>query len=210
MSEIRKCDNEKYYFDNKCCPGCGSDGSIIADEKQRRQLSKFVSGLLRHFPQDYNLDISERGWIDVDSVIRVCDNKYDWFREEILYAVIETDRKGRFEYDEQRVRASYGHSIDDVNIEDNNENIPEKLYHGTDPSVLDSIMEEGIKAMNRNKVHMTDSIDEAKKVGHRHCGEPTILEIDARKMIQDGLNITKRSSVIFTSDEVPPKYISQY
>lgn len=206
MSEVRKCDDR--FYEGEQCPICGEVGDMVIDHDKRRKASKFLSGLLRHFPDDYDVNLDTRGWVSTGEVLEACSDKYDWIDSEQVLAIVATDNKGRFEVDGYSIRASYGHSVDDVELEENNTVVPNVLYHGTDGENVESIMEEGLKPMNRNMVHMTDSADEALEVGRRHTSDPTLLEIDAESMMNDGLTIVKRGKVVYTSDHVPSEYIS--
>lgn len=210
MSEIRKCDKNDRFYEGEACPDCGDVvDEVVLDSDRRKQVSKFVSGLLRHFPEDFDIQIDDKGWTETGDVIDACKKKYSWINSEMILGVVATDSKGRFEVDGYQIRASYGHSVDHVDLEDNNEAVPNVLYHGTDPSNLDSIMDEGLKPMNRRNVHMTDDIEEAKNVAQRHTDNPTILEIDAESMLSSGLDVTKRAAYIYTSDQVPARFVEE-
>ncbi|TQQ81480.1 RNA 2'-phosphotransferase [Halonotius roseus] len=206
MSNIACCDDHG-YFDTAECPSCGAAGTHILDGSTRRQISKFLSGALRHFPEDAGLDLDEAGWTALDSVIDRASEKYNIDREAVI-GIIQTDPKGRFEVDNDRVRAAYGHSVD-VDLESGGTPVPDTLYHGTAPDALDSIHESGLKPMNRQYVHLSESVDDAKEVGSRHATDPVILRVDAAAMGDDGRTITKRGKSVYTTDRVPPRYLSE-
>ena len=172
----------------------------MASEK-RRQASKFISGLLRHFPDEYELGISSHGWADTDEVIGVVKEEYDWMSGKKLVAIVRTDEKGRFEVEGKEIRASYGHSID-VTIENQEAKCPDELYHGTEPTNVSSILEDGLKSMSRQAVHLTDSQEEAIKVGKRHCGAPQLLRIDAEQLSEE-YEINKSGESVYTVERVP-------
>ncbi|WP_224450533.1 RNA 2'-phosphotransferase [Haloprofundus salilacus] len=178
----------------------------MLDEKRRRQLSRFVSGALRHFPDDFGLSIDSQGWTDYDSLAKVVTAKYAWAEPRHVAAVIETDEKGRFERQDDRIRAAYGHSID-VDLEATESTVPDQLYHGTDPRILDSILEEGLRPMSRQYVHLSSTIEEAHTVGRRHADTPVVLAVDTDAMKREGYQIDKRGAETFTVERVPPKYI---
>lgn len=209
MTEIRKCDDNDRFYEGKNCPDCGAVGSEVLDSNKRTQVSKFLSGLLRHFPEDFDVNIDDEGWANTGDVIGACKDKYGWIDSEMILAVVATDPKGRFEVEGYRIRASYGHSVDYVTLEDGNSSVPDVLYHGTDPDNVESILGEGLKPMNRNHVHMTDDVEEARNVAVRHTDDPTILAIDAESMLSESMEVTKRATYIYTADEVPSRFISK-
>lgn len=179
-----------------------------------------MSGALRHFPDDAGLNLDDRGWTSEASLIEAVDRKYDWAGPTHVDAVIETDPKGRFERTavstsddraERRrgyARAAYGHSVD-VDLEPTETPVPAELYHGTAPRNLASIRETGLQPMSRQQVHLSGTIETARQVGHRHTSEPIVLAIDAAAMIADGHRIAKRGQETYTTDRVPPDYLSE-
>ena len=205
MPAIRECD-EHGYFLGGACPDCETRGRKVLSGDRREQLSKFVSGSLRHFPDDSGIDLGEHGWTSYDRLVDVVTDEYGWARPEHVAAVVTTDPKGRFERDGDRIRASYGHSVG-VTLEVEDTPVPETLFHGTPPSNLDSIAEEGLRPMNRQKVHLSGTIDEAVSVGRRHADDPVVLAIDADAMLADDYRIVKRGREVYTTDHVPPRYL---
>jgi len=63
--------------------------------------------------------------------------------------------------------------------------------------------------MSRQHVHLTDSVDEARNVGERHAVDAVVLRIDAARMLSDGWDITKRGKFVYTTEKVPPVYITE-
>ncbi|WP_224332650.1 RNA 2'-phosphotransferase [Haloprofundus halobius] len=202
---IRVCDDHGYFAEEDC-PVCGNEGKPVLNEKRRRQLSKFISGALRHFPNDVGLSIDSQGWTSYDSLIDTVTGKYAWAESGHVEAVVATDEKGRFERRNDRIRAAYGHSID-VDLEATESTVPDRLYHGTDPEVLDSIFEEGLRPMSRQYVHLSETVEEARAVGQRHADNPVVLAVDANAMKRDGYQIDRRGEGTYTVERVPSKYV---
>lgn len=207
MSSIQKCRNNNYFSSSKC-PNCGNKGEKIINEKNRIKLSKFMGGALRHFPKDSGISINKKGWVNIEDMFSSIKQKYKWATKEKMKAVISTDPKDRFEILDNKIRASYGHSIE-ISLEKTTDKVPNTLYHGTKPSNINPIMKTGLLPMERQEVHLSKTIKEARKVGYRHSENPTILKIDSKKMTEKGLRITKRGKGVYTTDKVPPNYISQ-
>ena len=173
------------------------------------KISKFLSGLLRHFPEKFGLKVDSYGWADLEVVTHIVSEKYGLDKKQALQIIkelVKTDPKERFEIKDNRIRAKYGHSIK-VKIEWSEEGeIPSVLYHGTARSSLKSIMEKGLLPISRREVHLSKSVKDAIEVGRRHDKIPIILKINAKQMIEEGYQIRKKGKV-FTTDHVPPKYI---
>ncbi|WP_339104902.1 RNA 2'-phosphotransferase [Haloterrigena salinisoli] len=220
---IRTCEEHGPYSSaNGRCPVCDARGKLLLSGERRRRLSKFVSGALRHFPEDVGLELDERGWTDYESLADAVERKYDWAEPSHVAAVIATDPKGRFERTDVesestgggRVRASYGHSVDvDLESEATRESeptdapVPDELYHGTAPANVASIREEGLRPMSRQRVHLSGSREAARGVGARHASDPVVLAVDTAAMLADGHRIIKRGRETYTTDAVAPEYI---
>lgn len=204
---VRTC-NDHGHFVGESCPVCGDTGETVLGENRRVRLSKFMSGVLRHFPADVGLTLDTRGWVDYDAFVDAVTDNYSWAKPQQVAAVVTTDSKGQFERLDDRIRAVYGHSVD-VSIQATEADVPTRLYHGTAPRNLDSIAEEGLKPMSRQHVHLSKTPREALAVGGRHADEPVVLVIDSETMARDGFEIDKRGHDIYTVDSIPPEYIEQ-
>ncbi len=190
------------YFEGKC--RCGR-GKILLTQEERERISKFLSGLLRHFPDSFGIELDKFGFAELKDVVRVLRDRYGVGEREVL-AIAMFDRKGRFEVRNGKIRARYGHSVKVEYRWSEGEEVPDKLYHGTKPENVESIMKTGLLPMKRNEVHLSESVEDALEVGKRHCENPVVLEIDARKMLEDGFEIRKKGRV-YTTDYVPSRYI---
>ncbi len=172
-------------------------------------VSRFLSGLLRHFPEKFGVELDSYGWANVEEVARVIAERYRMSEKDavrLIEEIVKNDPKGRFELKGGRIRAKYGHSVKVETRWSESGEIPSILYHGTSRKAVRSILEKGILPMKRREVHLSGSIADAVEVGRRYDPNPVVLRIDARKMIKNGHEIRKKGKV-FTTDYVPPEYI---
>lgn len=176
--------------------------------KQLNRISRFLSLVLRHRPEQIDIELEKEGWADVATILQKLD-----ITKDDLDHIVNSNDKQRFHYDESgmKIRAAQGHSKElDVTI-DMNEYIPEVgkyLYHGTSNSNLDKVVDSGIKPMTRKDVHLSIDEETAVKVGKRRDRNPVILTIDARKMYIDGHKFRISKNGVVLCDFVPPEYIS--
>ena len=205
MADLRICGTHG-PFEGEGCPGCGATGTQLLSTERRTQVSKFCSGAPRHFPADAGLELDDAGWADWETLVDRTRANYEWLDAAALAALVQLDPKGRFERDGDRVRAAYGHSVD-VDLEPGDTPIPDVLYHGTAPDALAAIETEGLRPMSRQHVHLSGSVAAAREVGSRHAAEPVVLRVDAAAMVEDGREITKRGTEVYTTARVPPSYL---
>jgi len=84
---------------------------------------------------------------------------------------------------------------------------PNLLYHGTLQNKVFRILNEGLKPMERQYVHLSIDMDTATKVAERRKGEIKILEVEALKAYNDGLSFYKEDNGIWLADIISHKYI---
>jgi putative RNA 2'-phosphotransferase len=218
IAPVATCPDHGWYA-GEMCPRCDADGERVLSGRHRERLSKFVSGALRHFPDDAGLSLDAAGWATWTSLVDTVERRYDWADGRTVEALVTTDPKGRFETrevdGEREVRAAYGHSVDvdlDTASPGVDHAVPDVLYHGTAPRNLDAIRAEGLKPMGRRAVHLSGSRETARDVGRRHTdadGDPVVLAVDVRALVDAGFEVRKRGVDTYTVSRVPPRFLSR-
>ena len=202
---IRKC-NEHGYFRGHECPECGENGRYVLDDDREERLGRFISGALRHFPDDIGFEMDMQGWVDLDLLCDIMESRYRWATEERLIALIESDIKRRYEAEGSRIRARYGHS---VNVDlDYPGNEFAYLYYGASLEEIDMILENGIAPIRQRYVHLSTSYRKANEAASVHSENPIVIEVDAETAQQDGLFFMAVNDDIVLVDYVPPEYLS--
>ncbi|WP_316635876.1 RNA 2'-phosphotransferase [uncultured Flavobacterium sp.] len=177
------------------------------NEKTTKTVSKFLSLVLRHSPEKIGLKLDENGWADVAELIEKCNKKGNRLDLELLDYVVENNDKKRFAFseDKTKIRASQGHSISvELNLDEAEPS--EFLYHGTVGKFLESIKKEGLQKMSRQHVHLSKDLETAIKVGSRR-GAAQILTVRSGAMHRDGFKFYLSENNVWLTDEVPVKYI---
>lgn len=57
--------------------------------------------------------------------------------------------------------------------------------------------------MNRQLVHLSGTVADARDVGARHSDHPVVLAIDASGLLVDDRDVTKRGKSVYTTAFVP-------
>lgn len=177
---------------------------------QRISISKFLSYVLRHHPEELDLKMDRHGWVPVDTLVKRARKKGKPLSRDLLVEIINQSEKKRFTLsaDGRFIRAGYGHSIDvELGLEPTGP--PDCLWHGTAVKNLESIRARGLIPGTRRYVHLSDNKDDARQVGSRH-GSPKILIVKAGKMNRDGFTFYQSDSEpgIWLTGKVPPKFIA--
>jgi putative RNA 2'-phosphotransferase len=170
-----------------------------------RSLSKFMSLILRHQPEQFGLKLDNRGFAPIEDLTAAIQTKKSWITEDDIRRIAERSEKQRFEINGSLIRARYGHSVPVAFDEDETEP-PELLFHGSSRSAIESMRSEGIQAMDRQYVHLSIDEEEARKVGLRHDPEPVVLRIKALEAHREGHAFYKTGQ-LFMTKVVPPRFI---
>ncbi|MCI4328974.1 MAG: hypothetical protein L3J86_05260, partial [Thermoplasmata archaeon] len=107
---------------------------------------------------------------------------YHWLRMHHLVAIAESDPKGRYEVKDDRVRATYGHTVE-VNLDLPTENVPDELYYPA---------------------------EDARAAGVVRTPEPVILSIDAEAARAEGIVIMRAGKTVYLVDNVPAKFLQRH
>ncbi|NRT36070.1 putative RNA 2'-phosphotransferase [Clostridium beijerinckii] len=170
------------------------------------RISKFISLILRHKPEEIGLTLDEYGYINTSDLINGLNKKGHKVTISDIERIVAEDGKQRYSFDNDKtkIKANQGHSIK-VNLELQAVEPPEVLYHGTATRFMDSICREGIKKQSRQYVHLSADIETATKVGKRH-GELVIFKISSEQMNKDGYKFFLSENKVWLTDYVPAKY----
>ncbi len=178
-------------------------------DKESDKLGRILALVLRHAPEKFNVEMDINGWVAVDSL---CDGikgqrrDFHWLKPWHFEAVAITEEKGRYEVEGERIRATYGHSIE-IEIDLPTDDIPDVLFYPVNPDEVDDIIKLGIKGGDRRHVHLSKSIAKAYEAGSVRIKSPSIVEVDSVRAIADGVEIFRAGKLVFLAEEIPPQYL---
>ena len=170
--------------------------------------SRFISLILRHKPEVIGITLDEHGWADVQELIDGINKSGGHNLDMVtLEEIARTDEKQRYSFNEDHtlIRANQGHSIP-VDVELEEKNPPDILWHGTGEKYVSSIDLQGLIPKSRLYVHLSTDLETARKVGSRH-GKPVIYEIDCKKMSADGYKFFESVNHVWLTKKVPVRYM---
>jgi putative RNA 2'-phosphotransferase len=173
------------------------------------KISKYLSKHLRHTPERLGLTLAPGGWVSIEELLAACvAQKFSITRRE-LEDVVASNDKQRFSFDDTktRIRANQGHSVE-VDLQLEPQTPPPVLYHGTGEQSVPAILRSGLLKMSRHHVHLSPSLETARKVGMRH-GRPVIFAIDTAAMQQADYTFCCSDNGVWLVDEVPVQYLQQ-
>ena len=126
-----------------------------------------------------------------------------------LEEIVRTDNKQRYSFNEDKtlIRANQGHSIP-VDVELEEVEPPEYLWHGTGQKYMESIDKEGLVPKSRLYVHLSGDVETATNVGKRH-GKLLMYKVLSKKMVEDGYKFYRSVNGVWLTKSVPVKYLEK-
>ena len=170
------------------------------------EISKFLSYVLRHAPQELELVLDAEGWTSYSELSRKVCEKFGIVDADIRRVIAENPKK-RFTLAGDRVRAAQGHSVE-VELGLKPQVPPDTLYHGTTAKAWEAIRISGLKPMNRTHVHLSPDIETARTVAIRRKGPYVLLKVDSRAMQVAGYAFFAADNGVWLTHEVTPDYLS--
>ena len=170
------------------------------------EISRFISLVLRHKPEALDITLDEHGWADVETLVAKLNQRQP-FTMEMLEKIVREDNKQRYSFNEDKtlIRANQGHSIP-VDVELEQKEPPEYLWHGTGERFRAPILAEGLTPQSRLYVHLSRDTQTAVTVGKRH-GKPLLFRVHAGRMAKDGYAFYLSVNGVWLTKAVPPQYL---
>ena len=172
------------------------------------KTSRFLSLILRHQPEAIGISLDEHGWADINELIDGINKSGKYHIDmDILEEIVRTDNKQRYTISEDKklIRANQGHSIP-VDVELEEKEPPEILFHGTATRFMDSINKQGLLPQSRLYVHLSKDTETAKNVGSRH-GKPVIYAIKSGEMYRAGYKFYLSANGVWLTKKVPVEFL---
>jgi putative RNA 2'-phosphotransferase len=192
------------FFRGECCE-CGLSGQLVLDEAKTEHMGRLIAGALRHFPDDLDLAMDSKGWVELLDLSNVIHNRHRWADKNLVMALVESDPKKRYEIDNGRIRARYGHSVA-VEL-DHPENELPLLYYGANEEEAERILEVGLKSASQRYVHLSTTPEKAWHVGTFRTSNPKVIEADAASAKADGVKMMTVNEDIVLSEPIPPQFL---
>jgi len=208
LSMLNECRSHG-FFREEICPMCGSQAKFLLNDEEVEVVGRTMAGVLRHFPDRYGLEADKNGWVDLRDFItatQIRNRRLRFLKPHHIVGLIETDPKGRYQFQDGRIRATYGHTYD-VELDLPTENIPDVLFYPTSEADWPNLQAGGLKPADRKMVHLSKTYEAALEAGRVRNPTPVILEVDARAARAGGVVIMKAGKTVYLTSEVPGQYL---
>ncbi|KAL5571943.1 hypothetical protein UlMin_021540 [Ulmus minor] len=191
-------------------------------------LGRLLTRILRHMASELNLSMRSDGYVKVNDLLKLNlktfaniplrSHTVDDIRE-----AVRRDNKQRFSLQEENgevfIRANQGHTITTVDSERllkailSADEVP-VCVHGTYKKNLESILESGLKRMERLHVHFSSGLPtDGKVISGMRRNVNVLIFLDVKKALEDGMKLyVSDNKVILTEGfdgVVPVKYFEK-
>ncbi|KAJ3691148.1 hypothetical protein LUZ61_020312 [Rhynchospora tenuis] len=210
--------------------GRGGGGRSSSDGESNRidALGRLLTRILRHMASELNLNMRNDGYVRVDDLLKLDIQTFAKIPlkshtvEEVKEAV-RRDNKQRFSLLEENgqlfIRANQGHTIKAVESEHllkpilSAEEVP-VCVHGTYRRNLESILQSGLKRMERLHVHFSSGLPtDGEVISGMRRDINILIYLDVKKALEDGMKLyISDNKVILTEGfdgVVPVKYFAK-
>lgn len=163
------------------------------------------------------MTLDREGWCSIQQLIENTD-----FTLTEVMNIVRDDQKKRYSVlptiseclqsgdPPTQIRANQGHSTANVRMTFKKIIPPVLLFHGADEQFIDIIFRKGLLPMKRHHVHLSATVDVAEAVGGRRRRGYRVLEVDSKRMTEDGLQFYISDNGVYLAEHVPPKYLKEH
>jgi len=171
-------------------------------------VSKFLSYVLRHKPEDIGLVLDSEGWAEIEMLLACSNQAGQPLDSMTLQNIVRESDKKRFTISDDglKIRAAQGHSAKTVTITHTEKTPPATLFHGTATRFLESIIKTGLIPGDRHFVHLSQDNKTASSVGKRH-GDVVILKVAASEMHMQGHIFYQADNGVWLIRHVPAEFL---
>ena len=177
------------------------------DTQFRVRISKQLSLMLRHKPQEFGVSLDRFGFAYLDEVLEALKERNPGVSLDDVREIVDDPSKQRFEIQEGKIRARYGHSLA-LDLGKDPVEPPELLYFGTDLEGAGAIEHSGLEPDRRQYVHLSLDLEVAAQIARRRSDTPVVLKVLADKAYQAGVKFYECGPV-FLTERVSPEFLER-
>ncbi len=199
------------FFRGEKCPLSGEEGVLVMSPRHLDQFGRIMAGVLRHFPDKFDLEMDKQGWVEATEFIeavKIQRRHFHFLETKHLQAVVETDPKGRYQLNNGRLRATYAHTLD-LDLDLPTDQNPEHLYFACSKEDSDEYLEHGLYPGDRNMVHLSSTRLNALEAGRHIIGKPIVLLADVRAVEGAGHEIMKACTTVYLTKDIPGEFLKK-
>ncbi|MEQ1891966.1 MAG: RNA 2'-phosphotransferase, partial [Planctomycetota bacterium] len=165
------------------------------------RITRSLAFMLRHQPETFDLELDPFGFADLDDVVHALNERLgEPVEEDDVREAVRSGDRPRYEIQEGRIRALYGHSIP---VEPGpSSKPPESLYVAVPERELERARRFGLRGGRRRFLHLAITPEDAAESGRRAAQDYSILTVRALDAWEEGISFFDRIA-LWLAEEVP-------
>jgi len=189
----------------------GSSSSLFPKKRERHEMGRYLSLVLRQLAPDLDLCLDGFGWVDIQKLVSHMATRVPSLSLAHILEIVDRDPQKRFEILGTKIRAKAGHRYP-MQLGTEPVRPPAVLYHGTSKTAAQLIFSKGLLRMGKAYVHLASTKERARRVGLRKSQSPIILSIRAGEAHDAEIKFWRSGQVspdgeIYLSEEIPAEFI---
>ncbi|MEM6569279.1 MAG: RNA 2'-phosphotransferase [Planctomycetota bacterium] len=177
----------------------------MTSDALNERITRALAFMLRHQPEEFDLELDRFGWGDLEDVLYALQERMgDRVSEDEVVAAIEASDRPRYEIEEGRIRALYGHSFP-IDPGEPSEP-PDELFIGVGSRDADRAKDSGLRSGRRAFLHLARTEEEARETGRRVARDYAVVTVYAGEAYDEGIEFYDRGS-LYLADEVPVDFL---
>ena len=176
---------------------------------QRQALSRFLTYLLGHRPDEFGLVSDPDGFMPLKDVLMALKEEEGWsfVRQSHIEDLLRDPDRTRFEVKDKLIRVV----PEDSSLEPGPypaARPPALLYHAARPRAYPVILERGLRPGARPFVPLFVTPEMALRVGRRRDPKPVLLTIQAARAAESGVVFYRPQELIYLVDLLAPDFLT--
>lgn len=169
------------------------------------RVTRSLAYMLRHQPEEFDLELDRHGFAELSEVVCALNERLgEPVEEGDVVRAIESGDRPRYEIEEGRIRALYGHSIPIDPGEPSDP--PELLYVGVGSRDASRAERHGLEGGRRAFLHLAIDYEDARETGRRIAPSYAVVTVRAREAARSGIPFYDRKA-LFLSGAIPTEFL---
>ncbi len=169
------------------------------------RITRSLAYMLRHQPDEFDIELDDYGFAELEDVVRALNERLgEPIREQDVLDALASGDRPRYELQEGRIRALYGHSIA-IDPGEPSEP-PEQLFIGVSARDAGRAVRHGLQGGRRTFLHLAKTREDAEETAKRLGGDWAVIAVRARDAWEEGVNFYDRKA-LFLSEYVPTEFL---
>lgn len=164
-------------------------------------LQREIIHALRHSPERHDLVMDNQGWVSVEGVVALSQKTIGYVTKANIAEIIRP-LGDRIELDDNRIRATYGHSTSCFAPQ--SPSVPDvPLFHGTLHESWPMIELFGLQPMKRRFVQLTTDYEYASEHLSNKCSDALILQVVNKEAMDAGVLFFDTGTHVWLASHIP-------